>query len=157
MRIVYRPGYSIWINRPASRRVNLTTQKALPKCQQTNKHTNTLWVRLSSAPRSSWARAWVFLKRSKQLTDFYQLRMCILPYSMWQAYPCIMIISRLATIRTSKVGATRASRRSNKNLKFTPDRPRILKKEVKKQGWPGEVHQGGEGPHWTVVPSKKKA
>jgi hypothetical protein len=20
----------------------------------------------------------------------------------------------------------------------------------------GEVHQGGEGPHWTVVPSKKK-
>jgi len=68
-------------------------------------------------------------------------------------YPSIMIISRLATIRTSEVGATRASRRSNQNL---PDRSSMLEKEVKKQGCPGEVHQGGEGPHWTVVPSKKK-
>jgi hypothetical protein len=31
-------------------------------------------------------------------------------------YPSMMIISRLATIRTSEVGETRASRRSNKNL-----------------------------------------
>jgi len=32
---VYRPGSSIGINRPVSRGVNLTVQKALPKCQQT--------------------------------------------------------------------------------------------------------------------------
>jgi len=29
-------------------------------------------------------------------------------------------------------------------------------KEVKKQSWLGEVHYEGEGPQWTVVPSKKK-
>ena len=29
-------------------------------------------------------------------------------------------------------------------------------KRGQKQSWLGEVHQGGEGPHWIVVPPKKK-
>jgi len=31
-----------------------------------------------------------------------------------------------------------------------------LEKELKKQRSLVDVYQGGEGPHWTVVPSKKK-
>ena len=30
-----------------------------------------------------------------------------------------------------------------------------MEKEVKKQSWLEEVHEGGDGPHWTVVPSNK--
>jgi len=29
------------------------------------------------------------------------------------------------------------------------------KKRLKKHSPLGEVHEGGEGPHWTAVPSKK--
>jgi len=31
-----------------------------------------------------------------------------------------------------------------------------LEKEAKKHKWLGEVHEGGKGLHWTVVPLKKK-
>jgi hypothetical protein len=31
-----------------------------------------------------------------------------------------------------------------------------LEREVKKQSCLGEIHEGGEGLHWTVLPSKKK-
>jgi len=33
---------------------------------------------------------------------------------------------------------------------------RNVKRQVKKQSLLGEVYLGGEGMHWTVVPSKKK-
>jgi hypothetical protein len=29
-------------------------------------------------------------------------------------------------------------------------------REVNKHSWLREVREGGEGPHWTVVPSKEK-
>ena len=31
-----------------------------------------------------------------------------------------------------------------------------LEREVKKQYWLGEVHQGSEDPYWTIVPSRKR-
>jgi hypothetical protein len=31
-----------------------------------------------------------------------------------------------------------------------------LDREVKKHSWMGEVSEGGEGPHWTILPSKQK-
>ena len=69
MRIVYRHGSSIGINRPASRRVNLTIQKALPKCRQAKTQIRCGYD--CPQPPGHRGPARVFLKRSKQLSDFY--------------------------------------------------------------------------------------
>ena len=114
MRNLYRPGSSVSINRPVSRRVNLTTQKALPKCQQTTpKHAVGTIVLSSqvlvgtrmSVPETFEATHGLRPNSYVHLAVFYVTE-----------YTSIMIISRLTTIRTSEVGGTTASRTSNKNL-----------------------------------------
>lgn len=114
MRIAYRPGSSIGINRPASRRVNLTTQKALPKCQQTT-HKHPVGTIVFSSQ--------VIVGMRVGFPETFEATHGLLPTSYVHLavfyaseYTSKMIISRLATIRTSEVGATKACHRSNKNL-----------------------------------------